>query len=53
MYHIWATVVWWGNLRERGHLENLGVDRQIILKQIFKEKVLAVDWINGAMDKDK
>jgi len=30
------TEFWWGNLMERGHLEDLGVDRTIILKFIFK-----------------
>jgi hypothetical protein len=28
---------WWGNLRERDHLEDLGLDRRIILKRIFKK----------------
>ena len=27
----------WGKLRERGHLEDLGVDERIILKLIFRE----------------
>ena len=31
------TGFWWGNLRERGHLEDLGVDGMIILKLIFKK----------------
>jgi len=26
------TGFWWGNLRERDHLEELGDDRRIILK---------------------
>jgi len=26
------TGFWWGNLRERDHLEDLGVDRRIILR---------------------
>jgi hypothetical protein len=29
------TVFWWGNLRERDHLEYPDVDRSIILKWIF------------------
>jgi hypothetical protein len=28
---------WWGNLRERDHLENPDVDGTIILKWIFKK----------------
>jgi hypothetical protein len=28
---------WWGNLKERDHLEDLGIDRRIILKWIFKK----------------
>jgi len=31
------TRFWWGNLREREHLEGLGVDGRIILKCIFKK----------------
>jgi len=30
------TEFWWGNLRERGHMEDLGVDRRLILKWIFR-----------------
>jgi len=26
------TEIWWGNLRERYHLEGLGLDEKIILK---------------------
>jgi hypothetical protein len=29
------TGVWWGNLRERGHLGNPGADGRIILGWIF------------------
>jgi len=31
------TRFWWGNLRERDHLEGLGLDGRIILKCIFKK----------------
>jgi hypothetical protein len=34
---------WWGNLRERDHLETPGVDRRIILRWIFQE----VGWGHG------
>jgi hypothetical protein len=28
---------WWGNLRDRDHLEDIDVDGMIILKWIFKK----------------
>ena len=28
---------WWGNLRERGHLGDSGVDGRIILRWIFRK----------------
>jgi hypothetical protein len=31
------TEVWWGNLRERDHLEDACIDERIILKWIFKK----------------
>jgi len=30
------TGFWWGNLKERDHLEDLGIDRRIILQWIFQ-----------------
>jgi len=30
------TRFWWGNLRERDHLDDPGVDRRIILRWIFR-----------------
>ena len=32
------TGFWWGNLRERDHLEELGVDGKIILRWIFRKR---------------
>jgi len=42
MWHLWGIEevhagVWWKNLRERSHLEALGVDGSIILKWIFRK----------------
>jgi hypothetical protein len=42
MQHVWGkgevhAGFWWGNLRERDDLEDLGVDWKIILKLIFKK----------------
>jgi hypothetical protein len=31
------TGFWWGNLMERGHLEDPGMDGEIILKWVFKK----------------
>jgi len=44
MWHVWGgavevhTGVWWGDLRKRGHLEDLGVDGRIILRRILKKR---------------
>jgi hypothetical protein len=37
------TGFWWGNLRNRDHFEDLGIDGRIILKPIFRT------W-DGGMD---
>jgi len=34
------TGFWWGNLRERDHLEDLGIDERIILIQGVTQKFL-------------
>jgi len=37
MYEELHTEFWCGNLRERGHLEDPGIEGKIILKWIFKK----------------
>jgi hypothetical protein len=40
-------------MRERGHFEDLGTDRRIILKWIFKKGEGGMDWIDLAQDRDR
>jgi len=45
------TWFWWGNLRERDHLETPGIDGRIILIWIFRKwDVGGMDWIDLAQD---
>jgi hypothetical protein len=42
MWNVWEavelrTAFWWGDLSERDHLGDVGLDGRIILKWIFKE----------------
>jgi hypothetical protein len=38
------TGYWCGNLRERGHLEDTGIDGKIILEWIFIKWDEGMDW---------
>jgi len=59
MYHEWGrgevyTGFWWGNVREREHLEDTVVDGRIILRWIFKKwNVRVMDWIELAQDRER
>ena len=47
------TGFWWGNLRERDHLEATGIDRRIILKCMFgKSGGGDMDWIDLGRNRD-
>jgi len=53
MYDVWGIEevyarFWWGNMRERDHLEDRGVDGRIILKCMG-----VMDWIDEAHDRDR
>ena len=47
------TEFWWGNLKERDHLEDISVDGRVILKWVIKKWDGDFDWINLGYDKDK
>jgi hypothetical protein len=55
MLNIWGrgqtyTGFWWGNLRERDHWGNPGVDGRMILSWIFR-KCGGMNWIDLALDR--
>jgi hypothetical protein len=53
MWHVWKrreihTGFGCGNLKERGDLEYVGIDGNIILKRILKIGLENLDWIDLA-----
>ena len=45
---------WWGNLRQRDHLEDVGIDGRIILRWIFRKwDGGGMDWIDLAQDRNR
>jgi len=58
MSHIWETDkvhtgFWWGDLREKDHLEDLGIGGRVILKWIFKKWDDGFDEIDLAQDRGR
>jgi len=47
------TRFWWGNLRERDHLGDPGVDGRIIVRWIQEVGCRGMDWIELAQDRDR
>jgi hypothetical protein len=47
------TGFWWGNLRQKDHLENLGTDKRTILKWIFKKWDWGMAWIYLSQERDR
>jgi hypothetical protein len=47
------TGFWWVDVRERGHLEDLGIDGRIILNWTFKKWDGGINWLDLAQDRDR
>jgi len=47
------TGFWWGNLRNRCHLEDPSIDGRLIFKLIFKKWDGGVDWIELPQDRNR
>jgi hypothetical protein len=49
------TILWWGNLTERDHFEDPGVDGRLISMWIIRKwnEVEGMDWIDLAQDRDR
>ena len=48
-----CTGFWWGNLTERDHLEDPGVEGRIILRWISGSGMWGVDWIELAQGRER
>jgi hypothetical protein len=48
-----AYRVWWGNLRERGDLKDIGINGRIMLKCIIKCNGGGMDWTDLAQDMER
>jgi hypothetical protein len=44
---------WWGNLRERNHMEDPDVNGCKILGHILEVDCTGMDWIDMALDRDR
>ena len=58
MWHVWETGevhtgFWWGDIKDRGHLEDEGVDRKVILKWIFKKLDVGMDLVDLVQDRGR
>ena len=49
----WCIVFWWGNLKEKEHLEEPGVDGRVILRWIFKKWDGGIECIYLAQDRGR
>jgi len=52
MWRVWGrgkayAELWWGNLRERDHLGDPGVDGRIILRWVFSKLDMAI-WTGSS-----
>jgi hypothetical protein len=48
-----CTGFWWGNLREKNHWADTGVDGRIVLGWIFGKWDGVMDWMELAQDRDR
>lgn len=47
------TEFWWGKMRKRDHLEDLGIDGRIIKKDLQETGWSIVEWINLDQDRNR